>query len=293
MNIWKTAVQRTQGSAPFPHIILDNFLPEELVEQFLEGLRDADSLYGHKGWGGNRISAQFGTNEYKKLLNESEAFREIHEMLNSSDALECLYNWFAPDLRNSGLKVNYLDVSKIHYRTDKTEFGVTSNFLKRVFIKFINNPILRRFRLRRYYRSLADSISGPEIYPLISFSKSTGGYIEPLHTDFRHKIFVCLIYLDDLVEGGEFEVKKLVQERELAKCTMYPLENEAETVMSIKPKRNRCVVFLNQNNAYHATTPFEGLRRFIYFAYAASNVESAFETNYPVLLGDIGRNGTI
>jgi hypothetical protein len=102
-----------------------------------------------------------------------------------------------------------------------------------------------------------------------------------------------LIYLDDLIEGGEFQVKKLVQERELAQCRMYPSENEAETVMSIKPKRNRCVVFLNQNNAYHATTPFEGLRRFIYFAYAASNVESAFETNYPVLLGDTGRNGTI
>ena len=293
MNAWDSDRDRSHGEAPFPHCVIDNFLPEELVERFLSSLSDDDSLFGHKGWGGRRISAQFGTNDYKQLMDENEAFREIHGMLNSRVAIEGLYNWFAKELLVSGLKGNYQNIAKIRYRSDKTEFGVTSNFMKRVFIKFINNPILRRFSLRRFYRALANLFVGPEIYSLISFSKSTGGYIEPLHTDFRHKIFVCLIYLDDLTEGGEFQIKKLDREVPLADCMMYPEETNTESVISIKPKRNRCVIFLNQNNAYHGTTHFDGLRRFIYFAYAASHVESVFETNYTVFLGDIGRNGSI
>lgn len=293
MNVWDGDRVRTQGSAPFPHIVIDSFLPEALVERFLNGLRDDDSIFGHKGWGGRRISAQFGTNEYERLLRDNEAFREIHGILNSRSALEGLYNWYAKDLQRSGLKSDFQDIAKIRYRSDKTEFGVTSNFLRRVFIKLFYNPILRRFGLRRFFRALAGSLSGPEIYSLISFSKSTGGYVEPLHTDSRHKIFVCLIYLDDLDEGGEFQVKKMTQEEPLPSCKMYPAGTEMEAVVSIKPKRNRFAVFLNQNNAYHGTTPFAGLRRFIYFAYAASNVESAFETSHTVVLGDVGRNRRI
>lgn len=293
MNIWAKNRDRVYDSKPFPHVVIDNFLPDELVNKFLCSVRDDDNLYGHKGWEGRRISAQFGTDDYERLLSENEAFREIHGILNSRLALEGLYSWYAKDLGHSGLKEKYQEVSKIRYRTDKTEFGVTSKLWRRAFIKFVNNPILRRFGLRRYFRTLVDSVSGPEIYPLISFSKSTGGYLEPLHTDFRHKIFVCLIYLDDLDEGGEFQVMKLAREAPLSSCRMYPSEEEVETVVSIKPKRNRCAMFLNQNNAYHGTTPFEGLRRFIYFAYAASNVESAFDTDYCVRLGDVGRNGRI
>jgi hypothetical protein len=293
MNAWQSTRVRTQASLPYPHLVIDNFLPDGLIERFLEQLPDDDDVYGHKGWGGRRVSAQFGTKEYERLLHENEAFREIHGILNSRTALEGLYNWCARDIPGSGLDKRFHDVAKIRYRSDKTEFGVTSNLPKRVFIKFFYNPILRRFGLRRFLRALAGIFSAPEIYPLISFSKSTGGYVEPLHTDSRHKIFVCLIYLDDLDDGGEFQVKQLPREMPLASYKMYPAESDARTVASIKPKRNRFAMFLNQNNAYHGTTPFEGLRRFIYFAYAASNVESVFETDYHIPIGDIGRDGRI
>jgi hypothetical protein len=293
MNVWHSARVRTQASTPYPHIVIDNFLPDGLIERFLDNLTDSEGVYGHRGWGGRRVSAQFGTREYERLLADNEAFREIHGILNSRAALEGLYDWCARDIPRSGLEKRFLDVVRVRYRSDKTEFGVTSNRPKRGFIKFFYNPILRRFGLRRFFRALAGVFSGPEIYPLISFSKSTGGYVEPLHTDSRHKIFVCLIYLDDLEDGGEFQVKKLLREPPLPLCQMYPDEADAETVVSLKPKRNRFAMFLNQNNAYHGTTPFEGLRRFIYFAYAASNVESAFDTSYPVRLGDVGRDGSI
>lgn len=293
MNVWDSARARTQGSLPFPHVVIDNFLPEGLIERFLGSFPDDDGVFGHKGWGGRRVSAQFGTREYVRLLEENEAFREIHGILNSRAALEGLYDWCAQNLPRSGLKDRYQDVAKVRYRSDKTEFGVTSSLPRRAFIKLFYNPVLRRFGLRRYFRELAGALSAPELYPLISFSKSTGGYVEPLHTDSRHKIFVCLIYLDDLEEGGEFQLKRLAREEALSSCRMYPAETGAETVISIKPKRNRFAMFLNQNNAYHATTPFEGLRRFIYFAYAASHVESAFVTDHLVMLGDVGRNGRI
>lgn len=293
MNVWSGDRERTQRSTPYPHIVIDDFLPESLVADFLGCVGDDESAFGHRGWGGHRSSAQFGTREYERLLHRHEPFREIHRILNSPAAVEGLHRWYARDLPGSGLKGRFQDASRIRYRSDKTEFGVTSSLARRAFIKYVNNPILRRYGLRRHVRAVRGAFSEPEMYPLISFSKSIGGYVEPPHTDSRHKIFVCLIYLDDVDEGGELQLKQLAQEKALAECPMYPAESALETVFSVKPKRNRCVIFLNQNNAYHGTTPFEGLRRFIYFAYAASHVESAFETNYTVVLGDVGRDGRI
>jgi len=282
-----------QENYPFSHLVIDDFLPSELLNRFLESLNDDDRIFGHKGWGGKRISARFGTKEYDLFKECNPAFKEIHDLLTSQKAIETLYQWHSKAIASSGLKESYQDVSNIKFNANKTEFVVTSNNLKKIYIKLIYNPILRRFRLRRYFRAFFRLFKKPEIYPLISFSKSTGGYVEPLHTDSRHKVFVCLIYFDDVDEGGEILLKKLKEQPNLSSCDMYPEDKNIETTIPVKSKRNRFVMFLNQNNAYHSTTPFEGLRRFIYFAYAVSNEESAFETDQEVKLGDIGRDQKI
>jgi hypothetical protein len=293
MNVWTPSRDREHGSQPFPHIVVDDFLPGDLVERFLDSIGDDESIFDHHGWGGNRVSSRFGTKEYARFLETNDAFREIHAYLNSPDTIKSIYKWLGDDIKTSGLKPAYQKPENIRYNGEKTEFGITSSKLKKLFIKTFYNPVLRKMKLRRVVRGIARLFSRPEMYPLISFSRSKGGYVEPVHTDSRHKVFVCLIYLDTMENSGEFLIQKLKQEKPLSSCEMYPDESDVETVVALQPKRNRLAMFLNQNNAYHATNPFEGLRRFIYFAYAVSNEESAFVTDEPVLLGDIGRKGQI
>src|SRR5688572_3966462 len=103
MDVWNAGRERMQGSSPYPHVVIDNFLPDELVDRFLEQLGDDERIYGHKGWGGNRVSAMLGTRGYRRLLEQNEAFREIHAILNSRAAIEGLYRWCASDLPRSGL----------------------------------------------------------------------------------------------------------------------------------------------------------------------------------------------
>ncbi|MDB3990743.1 hypothetical protein N9425_02685 [Gammaproteobacteria bacterium] len=286
---WSIDRKRSKKSSPYPHIIIDNFLPSKLIDNFLNEIKDDDNFFEHFGWKGKRVSVRFGTKEYEDLIEKSKSFSEIHNLLNTKDAIKGLYKWFEDDITNTGLKTEYHDIEKIDYKQDKTEFSITSNLAIRIYHRFFLNPIIRKYNLRRYFRRFMRIFSAPSIYPLFSYSQSTGGYVEPDHTDSRHKVFICLIYLDDLDEGGSLVIKRNKKEKPLSECEMYPPPEELEAGQVVPTSRNRFVCFINQNNAYHSTLPFIGLRRFIYFAYAVSNEETAFETDYTVRLGDAGR----
>ena len=287
-DLWSSNRERSKQTLPFPHIMIDNFLPQGLIESFFEEIKGDNDFFEHYGWGGKRISVRYGTNEYNSLLKNSDSFNKIHSLLNTPRAVEGLYDWFREDIVNSGLKSDYLNLSKLKYNSDITEYSVTSNFFIRLYHKIFLNPIIRGYSLRRYYRRFMRYLSLPAIYPLFSYSQSSGGYVEPTHTDSRHKVFICLIYLDDMGDGGELVIQKNKKDKKLSSCKAYPLADEIEASDVIKPRRNRFICFINQNNAYHSTLPFIGLRRFIYFAYAVSNEESAFKTDYEVQLGDAG-----
>ena len=67
---------------------------------------------------------------------------------------------------------------------------------------------------------------------------------------------------------------------------MFPSVENIDEIKKLHVKKNRLVLFLNSNNAWHGTNPFDGERRFIYFSIAAGDVESAFESKFSVRLGD-------
>jgi hypothetical protein len=291
-DLWSRHKARVSDT-PFAHAVIDDFLPEEILQGLIRDLDVDRSLLHHKGWGGNRLSVQFGTTEYGQLLDRYDSFRRLHEALLSSESLLGILELFSLQMSKIGLKRRYRNLARITYRQDKTEFVLTSSFLKRAFIKFFYNPVLRRRRLRRYIRTVTRRVLGTELYPLVSFSVSKGGYLEPVHTDSRHKVIVGLLYLENLNTGGDLQILKLKNSVPRSACIRYPKPAEVEPVISISPRQNRLVIFLNSNDAYHATTPFDGLRRFVYLSYAVSREESAFETDYVVRLGDEARDGRI
>lgn len=274
------------SAQPFPHIVIDDFLGQDVIASLLKTMTPENAHFHHKGWGGNRTSAQFGTREYQELLDSEPSCRALHEALVSPNFVSHIFGLFQSHLEECGLDRRYLDFSRINYRQKKTEFVLTSSLIRKAYIKFFYNPVLRKLRLRKYVRSAVLSFAGPSLHPLVSYSISKGGYVEGIHTDARQKIFVGLIYLDDVEVGGQLRLHSLHEPKNLISCKQYPTEAELKTVLTVTPRRNRLVLFLNANNAYHSTTPFDGLRRFIYFSFAASFRESVFDTDYPVELGD-------
>tara|TARA_B110000008_G_scaffold257515_1_gene275751 strand:+ start:15206 stop:16153 length:948 start_codon:yes stop_codon:yes gene_type:complete len=277
-------------SDPFPCAVVDDFLPQRLFDPFLESLHSYSKHLSYKANKGRRMSVLYGTKSYSNLLRNKE-FRDIHEYLISDELLKKIHFSFNPYYSAFGLREEFRDVLKLPFKINKTEVFVTDNIFKKALIKYLYNPWIRNTQLRKYIRRFFKTLRSPFLYPSISLSNSKGGYLEPVHADSRHKIFIGLIYLDDMDGEGEISVFKSNRENlSIYDSPMYPSSKNLDEIKKMEVKRNRLVLFLNSNNAWHGTNPFDGERRFIYFSIAAGDVESAFESKFSGRLGDRTRD---
>ena len=280
-------------NSPFPLIICDDFIDEKIITNIKKELSASENLFHHHGWGGKRSSIQYGTNQYEIMLKTNKTMNDLHQTLISKNYLDLIFNYFSKDLSRFGLKKEFLKFNTIIYNKYKTDFIIGSSILKKVVLKFFYNPILRKYKLRRFIRKFNSLFFKPTIYPGVSFSKSIGGYSEIPHTDSRHKLFIGLLYLDELKSGGELTILKDKANSKLEDSKQYLEKEQRLIVKKIKPKKGRLVLFLNTNNAYHSVEKFQGLRRFVYFSFSLSNAESIFNTNYQVKISDVGPDGKI
>ncbi len=268
------------------YIVVDNILNEEVLDNILLEFPTEDSAFSHKGWNGSRISMQYGHRNFNEFIASTKGFKNVFDYLTSEYAYDYFLNIFSSKLKILGLKNRYLDKKNITFDSTSTTFFVTTNILKRIYIRLFYNPIYRKYNIRSFVKYLIRFFRKPIVYPLFSINYSDQGYFQPEHTDCRYKVMVGLIYLDDLDDGGELVLYKNKKETSLEDSIMYPKSGDLDEVVRIKSKRNRLVLFLNSNNLIHGTTEFSGVRRFIYFSYAFKDEESCFETSYPVYKGD-------
>ena len=279
-------------TSSFPYLVVDDFLPDDLVAKIDENWEVLDNYYHHFANGGNRKSVQFGTNKFTNLVNSNAFFCAVYKRIINIEFLSEIYQKFQPFFDKFGLKDEFRDFSNISFKDSKTDYLVTDSLFKKALIKFFINPIVRKFGIRGVLRGLIFRWTQPGCHALLSFSKSQQGYREAPHVDARHKIFVGLIYLDDMDhEGGLNIYKNKSNDSDIKESPMFPREDQIELEKRVQPKRNRLVLFLNSNNAWHGTEPFKDKsRRFIYFSFGARWVESAFETKRKVTAGDVHAN---
>jgi hypothetical protein len=278
-------IKKIVSAEPFPHIIIDDFLSQELLKSLIESTDVLPKYFHHKANKGKRLAVVFGSKSYRKLIKEQRMFSKLHSNIIDEVFLSEVYDAFADKFDKFGLKKEYQNLKKSPLKASKSEFFVSENILKRIFVKLVYNPIIRGKQIRIYLRKLEAMLFGTYLYPSISISRSTGGYQEPAHVDARHKVFVGLIYLDDMVDEGELFLYNNTN-HSIYDSPMYPDNEELTLFQTVYPKKNRLVLFLNSNNAYHGTGSFSGERKFIYFSFAAAGVESAFESKFSTLLGD-------
>lgn len=273
-------------SDPFPYAVVDNFLPEKLIGPILEKIDTYSENLNYHANKGMRMSVLFGTKSYSSLLKSKE-FRDIHEYIISKQLLKKIHDSFSAHYSDFGLRQEFRVIPELSFRTNKSEIFITDNIVKKGLIKYFYNPWIRKAQLRQSIRRVFQTFRSPHLYPSISLSHSKGGYLESVHTDSRHKIFVGLIYFDDMNGEGELSIfKSNDTDLSLYDSPMYPKPEHLDEIKKVKIKRNRLILFLNSNNAWHGTNPFVGERKFIYFSIAAGDVESAFESKFSGRLGD-------
>lgn len=275
-------------TSSFPYLVVDNFIPHDVLREIDGSWAVLDDYYHHFANGGNRESVQFGTKKFADLINSNASFCAVYQQLTNIEFLQELYRKFQPYFEKFGLKKEFRNIGNIRFKARKTDYLITDSLFKKALIKFFVNPIVRKFRIRGVFRSLVFRWMQPACHPLLSFSKSRQGYREEPHADARHKIFVGLIYLDDMDHEGGLNIFRFKSnDCDIEESPMFPREDLIELEKRVQPKRNRLVLFLNSNNAWHGTEPFKDKsRRFIYFSFGARWVESAFETKRNVTSGD-------
>lgn len=275
----KTEINKDLGFYTFDNVLDDKFF-ESVSNQFSNN----KDKYGSKGWNGKRVSLQLGTKDFENYTNKNKKIKELSDYLISEKCFNELNQLFNKKKVQLEVKDKYID--NISFTNKFTEFTITSNILKKIIIKFIYWPLIRKLNIRYLYRKVFNFFQNPTAYPLLSINLSMGSYLEPVHLDSRHKLIVGLLYFDNIEKGGEISVFKKKEKDNIKNYIKYPKENDLKVLTKIKSKSNRLVIFLNSNNAYHGTNDFKGIRRFIYFSYAIKNEESCFKTNYSVTKGD-------
>lgn len=285
-NWTASSVFQNVQSDPFPYVVVDDFLPEKIIGPILEKIDSYSKNLNYHANKGMRMSVLYGTKSYSKLLMNKE-FQNLHEYIISDDLLKKIHLSFSAHYSDFGLRKEFRDIPELSFKTNKSEVFVTDNIIKKGLVKYFYNPWIRNTQLRQSIRRIFKTFRSPYLYPSISLSHSKGGYLEPVHADSRHKIFVGLVYLDDMDGEGEISVFKSNQtDLSVYDSPMFPSLENIDEIKKLNVKKNRMVLFLNSNNAWHGTNPFDGERRFIYFSIAAGDVESAFESKFSVRLGD-------
>ena len=168
-------INKTVTAEPFPHIVIDDFLPQKLLKGLLESTDVLPKYFHHKANKGKRLGVLFGSKSYRKLLKENNIFLKLHSNIIDEVFLSEVYKAFADEFDKFGLKKEYQNLKKSPLKATKSEFFVSENIFKRIFVKLIYNPIIRGKQIRIYLRKLEAMLLGTYLYPSISISKSTVG----------------------------------------------------------------------------------------------------------------------
>ena len=95
---------------------------------------------------------------------------------------------------------------------------------------------------------------------LFDLSLAGNGYKREIHRDSDNRVFVFILYLselDDKESGGNLKIYSSQNIDESTIMNPQPSKDEVRHVSSIKPQKNRLVVFLNSERSFHSVDKIE------------------------------------
>lgn len=215
-------------TAPFPHIVVEDALPEDLYLQLASQYPSTDLI----GGGAKTASNQRLSLPASKALHNPEIsplWREFVRLHTSPTFFDLVVKLFAEELRQV-----YPSLEKNIGPLEKLRTGV------RYVDDFARSDVLLDAQI---------CVNTP-----VTAAPSS---VRRTHVDAPTKLFAGLYYLrhqEDSSSGGNLELARFKGEPESFKGASVPDES-VEVVKTVKYRRNVLVLFINSYYSLHAVTP--------------------------------------
>jgi len=245
--------------------VIENFLDKDqcrlLINEAENYAKDS-----HIKFENQRLHLLSTSLSYMNLLEKSESWMQLHNLLNSQKFLNQLLE--SLELKNMDFTVtNFFSIKK------------PGKFLKKYkqlgnkqisTLRFIDSIYYHFFKIfRNFQRILKFRFSSNNYVELIyDYSKSSNGYKREIHRDSDSRTLVFLLYLNELSQNGiggnlrlhkyNYSEKKIPSRPDIKDCTL---------IESITPKPGRLVTFSNSHDSLHDVEEMKnqiGHRHFLY-----------------------------
>jgi hypothetical protein len=225
-SVLKKAKKENISRYPFPHIIIENALDEDLYCQLEKEYPFETKIEGNSGLGSNirhQISAVDGLREDSRLSNLWKEFVDYH---TSYSFYKEVYDLFSADI------------------SEKYPF------------------ILREASTGVLYRDSADIFM--DCQPGVNTPVTDKSSVKISHIDNPTQIYASLLYFRDDKDdssGGDLELYKYASDKYRFHGPRLIKQKYVEATSIVPYKKNTFVIFLNSINSIHGVTP-RGLTKY-------------------------------
>lgn len=247
--------------APFPHIIKDGFLRDDLYRRLVAEF-PRDEQFDAASTVGARSGRDLypGDPGYDELLGESPAWRELKEWIDSKEYVDLVMDLFGPYMR---------------------EFDCAIDPSQASYVPFVEprDVMKKRSRLAQKFQDVKDNLSSKkttnDIFVRMDIAQGGVGYKKGVHCDRPNRVTTMLVYLCDAEEneqvGGDLHVHKPVEAKPYRSYSRHPQDSEVEKILDLRPAHNRGVFFLCTNNSYHSVDPVISQKNYRNYIYTSAS----------------------
>ena len=260
------------------YTVIKNFINKtdasELIAEASKLVNFNNQIIIHK----NRSFLSSTSQDFIKLINESNAWNKLEKKINSEEFLNFCFKKIDVNPDNYYLtnffkkkKLNKFDLLFKKISDLKIKATPTFTMLKYLGYRFFYKSLLR---LLKFSNILFWKKKPLEL--LFDFSRAGNGYNFRIHRDSDSRIVVFLLYLNSIDEsqnsrGGELSFHRLIKKD---KNLASPDPSSFETIDTIKPEAGTLVIFLNEDDAYHSVKTMENHNSYRYFLYGGFTILS-------------------
>jgi hypothetical protein len=252
---------------PYPHIIKDRILPQDLYEalkrdfpsqEIFDSQKDNYGLRGSRTGSGTDIYR--GDPAFDVLTGRSEAWREFTNYINSKDFMQDTLSVFGDNWALTGCRIDptlavfndYVEPRET-MTNDETITDKLSKLGKGVFGKSIGEKNVN------------------ELFTRFDIHMGKEAYAKAVHCDRPNRLISLIIYFCDADEiglvGGDLGIHKHRKDKKFSQYERHPKLEDTEQVAKLRPKDNLGVFFMCTNNSYHSVTEITSAskpRNFLY-----------------------------
>ena len=279
---------------PFPLMICDNFINEKECKSLIKEAKSLSIMPNYKVMGGRYI-IPWHSNIFSQLTKDSLVWRKFRQSMPKE--VFDIFSRFSNKLMDHNSFYKKYMKSKKFYFVDSI-YSLSKKILNKNLYHSYKKGLEMPIRMMPYYllifyilfgfldsnfrkiKSFFDLLIGKiPLIPLFDYSISFEGYTREIHRDTDSRVFVCLLYLNELEGkknedlGGSLEIFEKINDEKY--FVPQPVSNQMRKIANIEPKAGRLVVFFNQSNSYHAVSKMKYQKKGRHIIYGGFSLQSS------------------